>query len=224
MNLESTTAGGRPWSPPAAPSVLVIGGALEESSTTYDPKLRFESRVRLARATGSGGVILPVPTSDTEPQLNPREAVGELRRLSGLTWAQLADLFGVSRRAVHFWASGKALKPTHAEHLRKVLDTIRAGVRSSARATREALLEAESGDSVFALLRQRRFAEATAKLGRTSHKPRPRGAPLSPKSKAERTPLPPEQLLDAIQEPAHRHPTRVRAGRSVRVKSGGTAG
>ena len=39
-------------------------------------------------------------------------AIGELRRLSGLTWDQLARLFNLSRRSLHFWASGKPMAPS----------------------------------------------------------------------------------------------------------------
>ena len=49
-------------------------------------------------------------------------AIGELRRLSGLTWDQLARIFSVSRRSLHFWASGKPMTPatrnTSSESLR----------------------------------------------------------------------------------------------------------
>ena len=35
-----------------------------------------------------------------------RRATSELRRISGLTWKQLGELFNVSRRNIHFWANG----------------------------------------------------------------------------------------------------------------------
>jgi hypothetical protein len=34
--------------------------------------------------------------------------IAEIRHLTGLTWEQLAQVFNVSRRSVHFWASGCA--------------------------------------------------------------------------------------------------------------------
>ena len=51
--------------------------------------------------------------------------IGELRRLSGLTWDQLARLLGVSRRSVHFWASGKPMAQSNEEHLRRLLAVVR---------------------------------------------------------------------------------------------------
>ena len=41
--------------------------------------------------------------------VSPGAAIAELRRVSGLTWDQLARLVGVSRRTLHFWASGTAV-------------------------------------------------------------------------------------------------------------------
>ena len=49
------------------------------------------------RTTAGGLISVAVPAGT---------AIGELRRLSGLTWDQLARLFNVSRRSLHFWASG----------------------------------------------------------------------------------------------------------------------
>src|SRR6185503_7037508 len=46
-------------------------------------------------------------TAEQKAPVGP--AIMEIRRLSGMTWEQLANLFEVSRRTVHFWASGKAL-------------------------------------------------------------------------------------------------------------------
>lgn len=45
------------------------------------------------------------------------ELVQELHRMSGLTWQQLAHLFGVSRRALHAWAAGGRMNAFHAERL-----------------------------------------------------------------------------------------------------------
>ncbi len=226
MNLDSST--GSPFAWARASTALVIGGALGEPTTTNDAgQLQYEALSRLARATVSGSVAFaeqPAVTAAPSEPLDPRAAIAELRRRSGLTWAQLAELFGVSRRAVHFWASGKALKHAHEDHLRAVLEIVRTGATPSARATRLKLVESGSGESIFALLRDKRFADAATKLGEAPQRVRPRGTPLSAKAQADRAPLRPEELVDAVDEPAHVKPTRVRAGRSVRVKSGGTTG
>jgi DNA-binding transcriptional regulator YiaG len=41
-----------------------------------------------------------------DERLTTGEQVSALKEQSGLTWGQVADLFGVSRRAVHFWVEG----------------------------------------------------------------------------------------------------------------------
>jgi DNA-binding transcriptional regulator YiaG len=64
-------------------------------------------------------------------------AVRSLRDESGLTWDELARLFGVSRRAVHAWANGSRLTQSHAERLsavRLVVDERHAGTPSLTRA------------------------------------------------------------------------------------------
>ena len=76
-------------------------------------------------------------------------AVSELRRISGLTWEQLGQLFGVSRRSVHFWASGRAMNAANEQHLLKVLDIVRQADRGDARSNRAALLTVSAGHAPF---------------------------------------------------------------------------
>lgn len=44
---------------------------------------------------------------------------------SGLTWDQLGKVFGVSRRAVHMWATGGRLNQANAQHVRAFAAVIR---------------------------------------------------------------------------------------------------
>src|SRR5581483_11899937 len=66
--------------------------------------------------------------------------IAELRRLTGFTWEQLARLFNVSRRSVHFWASGSKMTDANRAHLDSVLDTVRLIDRGSMTENRAALL------------------------------------------------------------------------------------
>ena len=52
--------------------------------------------------------------------------LGELRRLTGMTWDALARVFGVSRRAVHLWANGGRMKDANARQLLGLLAQARA--------------------------------------------------------------------------------------------------
>lgn len=54
------------------------------------------------------------------PRISTAEAVARLRADTGLTWDQLGRLFGVSRRAVHLWASGKQMNARNIELLSAV--------------------------------------------------------------------------------------------------------
>jgi len=88
-------------------------------------------------------VVSPPQTSAGAPANETSSANGalsELRRLSGLSWDQLARIMGVSRRALHFWASGKPMARTNEEHLQRVLAAVRSIDRGSAAANRTALL------------------------------------------------------------------------------------
>ncbi|MEM5709754.1 helix-turn-helix transcriptional regulator, partial [Elizabethkingia meningoseptica] len=67
----------------------------------------------------------PFPRADWRASESTAAAVLEIRRLSGLTWEELADLFDVSRRSVHHWASGKPVNTEHDQALRGVLTALR---------------------------------------------------------------------------------------------------
>jgi hypothetical protein len=79
---------------------------------------------------------LPVELREPAPAV-----IAQLRRLTGLTWEQLAYLFDVSRQSVHFWASGGSMTVAHRLHLERVLDTVRFVDRGSITENRAALLE-----------------------------------------------------------------------------------
>ena len=131
-------------------------------------------------------------------------AVSELRRISGLTWEQLGQLFGVSRRSVHFWASGRAMNAANEQHLLKVLDIMRQADRGDARSNRAALLMVSEGHAPFDLLMSRAFEEASARLGRRQRGRRVELGELDAQVRAGRTPPSPENLIDAMNDQVHR--------------------
>ena len=153
-----------------------------------------------------------------------RRAVSEFRRLSGLTWDQLGQLFNVTRRSVHFWASGKPLNATNEQRLLQVLEVVRSADRGDARSNRSALFEVRDGDSPFALLKVGEFEAAKARLGPGSGRRRVMLDELNSAAKADRRPLPPEELIDAMQDYVQRDVGRGRAARTVRNKLRGSVG
>lgn len=51
-------------------------------------------------------------------------AVRRLHLVSGLTWAELADAAGVSRRAVHHWAAGRRVSSRHIKRIGALISLV----------------------------------------------------------------------------------------------------
>lgn len=98
--------------------------------------------------------------ADAAPDQPQRPSTAEsVRRLhadSGLTWEQLARLFGVSRRAVHHWASGGRMNALNEEQLSEMHDVI-SRLPSGNPAERRSLILATppEGPSIFEKLKSR---------------------------------------------------------------------
>ena len=159
----------------------------------------------------------------TEPGVQLRasgsvDKLTRLRRLSGLTWDQLASLFQVDRRSVHYWASGRVMGARHEEQLGKLLAVLSWADRGTAQQNRSALLSpAGEHGLVLALLQASRYEEACAALGKGEGR---REVPLPNLTSEEeqwRLPPKPEALVDAIQESI---PTGTSRPRAVRVRRG----
>lgn len=95
-----------------------------------------------AGVTGSRRTEQPNPAAD---------ALIEIRRLSEVTWAQLAQLMGVDRRSVHAWASGGRLSSRREERLYQLLAAAREHNQGNAAATRRALFAEMTSDAMTPL-------------------------------------------------------------------------
>jgi DNA-binding transcriptional regulator YiaG len=147
-------------------------------------------------------------------------AIMELRRLTALTWEQLAKLFGVSRRALHHWASGAVMAPTNKDHLERLVATVKRIDKGSSNATRDALLQEPNGKlSAFTLLCNRKYAEAELQLGRGPGREQLILKPLSQAAQDARRPPTPADLVGARQDTVHVEVGRSRKAKSVRVRS-----
>lgn len=216
------TTGGTPRRERRSPlTIIVVGGALTMAGTSSaEPTRVWESPfVQRADVTASGSVSAFAPNPASHPEAT-RRAIAELRRISGLTWEQLGQLFEVSRRSVHFWASGKPLNAANEERLLRVLDVVRYARRGDSRRTRAALFDASQGTTPFDMLVSQRFEEAGALLGRGADVAPPRLPALSTEAQAARQPLPPDELHDAQHDRVHRGSGHGRAARSMRTKRG----
>lgn len=165
---------------------------------------------------------LPAEHTTTGTPVTPLQpagaAIGELRRLSGFTWDQLARLFGVSRRSLHFWASGKQMAPSNEEHLQRILSIVRKIDRGSASANRTALLGVRTdGSFPCDLLAAGKYDQVLALLGPgEAHRATPR--PLSEEARAARAPRPPEELVGALQDRIHPTSGHLRSAKKLAIE------
>lgn len=149
-----------------------------------------------------------------------QQAVNELRKLSGLTWEQLAILFNVSRRSVHFWASGEPLSSANEEKLNRTLDAVTYISRGSASSNRSLLMGiADDGKSYLELLATGEFGRVKSILGAGNAPKQPTLGRLSQAAEMARMPQKPADLVDAIQDSIHREVGKSRAAKSVRSRN-----
>lgn len=217
LAIDSTSAGGA-MAQFSAGNPFLVGIMLVSLGTSggYVPSSKLPVRPTYAiQQSTTSGTVLVQAKAESAP-------IGELRRLSGFTWNQLARLFGVSRRSLHFWASGNAMSPANEEHLHRLLATIRKIDRGSASANRAILLAASKGGAIpLDLLADHQYDQVLAAVGTSDTPVRPVLKPLSQSSLDGRRPRPPEELVEALQNSVHRQPGRARAARSVKVRGVG---
>lgn len=127
----------------------------------------------------------------------------EFRRISGLTWEKISELFGVTRRSVHFWANGKPMEDERSEKLFQLLTYIRKLDTGYASENRRLLSSKdESGISLFDLFKKDDFYSANLRIP-SSAVPKLHRRPIRPLSKKGREelgldlPISPFDLLEA---------------------------
>lgn len=149
------------------------------------------------------------------------DRIAELRRLSGLTWEQLARLFGVSRRALHFWASGKTMTAANEEHLARVLAIVRMMDRGSPEANRAGLLEVDADGRVpLDLLADGKYELVSNRLSFGALGGAAKIPGRSLRNAGESQILPAGVLAGALQDKVHKDVGRGRAAKSVRTRGG----
>lgn len=188
--------------------VAAVLGPLNPTAATVD--LPPDPANAANRWTNSGTVLDVVRADGAFAS-----AVLEVRRRSGLTWEQLATLFGVDRRSVHLWAAGRPLSAANAERLNRTLALVRRIDRGTPSATRAWLLSpGPDGNIPLDLLRDGRFAQIVMP-GPAVVVPRP--APISEPARRARIPAPPEKLVGARHERAHTDKGRLIATAPVKA-------
>lgn len=195
--------------------VLMVSPFVSTSANTAVQNSALVSRTAMQTTPG-------LPVDPTSRRVASR-TIAEVRRLSGLTWDQISRIFGVTRRAVHFWASGQALSSDNEERLERTVGVLRMVDRGSSSANRNALLTTSADGKIpFQLLIEQKYDEVVAILGRGIGVEK--GASRMDRKFAINSPiyqpLPAIDLLDASQEPLRAARGMVRAIKFARVPSG----
>jgi DNA-binding transcriptional regulator YiaG len=195
--------------------VIRVSGALsvQGTSSAAENQTQWVGEITALERTNSGFAAV----ADT---IDPGAAIAELRRRSGLTWEQLARLFDVDRRSVHFWASGKPMNAANEERLGRLLAVVRHIDRDNARATRAIIVSAlPDGVIPFDLLVMGAFDEVMERIGAGLQSHMPTLTPLSAAARAARIPSSPDERVGALQDTVHHEVGRSRTARAVRTSS-----
>lgn len=93
-------------------------------------------------------------------------SVRALRQRSGLTWDELARIFGVTRRTLYNWSIGGQVSAAHAQALARVITRVHEVDAGDPKLTRSRLLApTDSGSTLYTRLAQQR------ELGVTTEEP-----------------------------------------------------
>lgn len=189
--------------------VMLVAGT---GSTCYPLEDLARSQIdqlRTSSLSATAASVLPQSTA---------AAVSELRRLSGLTWEQLARVLGVSRRSLHFWASGQSINASNEDHLRRTLMVLNQADRGTALANREMLMEDHDGVLPLDLLTDHTYDEFLRRVGLGAGRRKLHLQPLSRAAVDARKPSPPGTLIDALQDRGHIEPGRLLSAAPIRRK------
>ena len=164
---------------------------------------------RLALSPGLllGCGLRPISSAERAPEPKRPDWVNEIRRLSGLTWEQLADVLGVTRRTLHNWSNGLPMSRSHEQRLAQTRSVLRAIDRGSASENRATLLApTPDGETLLDLLSREDYKSVLTQAGTIS---------TAPQAKARRsvgvpsaTPLPPAIAANAREDSVHKTPSR----------------
>ena len=205
---------------PAVCAIMLLMGPTTVPASTRGKLSAHDAHPSLPRIEQAPPPVTQAPAPRQETP-SPRKILHQLYRWSGLTWDQIADLFEVDRRSVHFWTSGRALNAENEEHVFQLWATFRYIDRGFAPANRAVLLNPrEDGVRPLDLLTQRRYDEVRALLGKGQGRPdEPPSAPV-PIERKRAYGLPVEILADALQDPIKLADEPIRVARVARREQG----
>jgi hypothetical protein len=145
----STHAGAyQRWTQPVVVGLVLAAGAWGVTGTTA-----AQPHDVTAAWTGVRSQFIATDASPRERNRAFADRVRLLKLRSGLSWMQVAEVFGVSRRAVHFWVQGGNMNGENAARLGHVEAVVARHDLGEGRATRASLLSpSDTGVSDFTRL------------------------------------------------------------------------
>jgi transcriptional regulator with XRE-family HTH domain len=200
-------------------AIMLLGLELTSAALALETVDSFRLRERsFSQMTSAAWSWTPPKLTRSRQKVSPAgtaraDTLNDLRTRMNLTWDQVARLFGVSRRAVHSWASGAPMASEYEEHLYRLH-----GLTAELEIDSKALLFTpnHTGHCVFDLLRDRDYRMAARELVAVPAFAIKRPRPPDPSVLAERRPLSPDILLSAREDnglPAARRVRRVQPRR-----------
>lgn len=190
----ATSAGGAMQSPAGSKRVSLRADFAEPATvSSYDSVTIWLETL----ANPSPPILL---RGETEPVQHGR-SVAELRRLSGLTWDELAGLMHVSRRSLHHWVSGKPASAEHQTQLQRLLGALRRLDRGDSSRNRNLLLTPDdTGTLLLDLLKAGQYDAAVSAVGQATSSRVSPSTELSATARASRIPPAPAALVEAKQD------------------------
>jgi hypothetical protein len=123
-------------------------------------------------ASSSSAKSSPVTFKVQVGNETPADLVGEFRRISGLTWLQVAEVFDVSQRAAFDWASGKTVSAKNHHRLGEAVAALRYADRGSASQNKNLLLSnTTDGRTFLSLLNSSSFEDFKEEAGEGAGRP-----------------------------------------------------
>jgi len=140
--------------PPFIAIAILTGGTSQPAHLELP---RPPQRIIALRATGpvASERLINEKTEESLPDL--AQSVRSLRQRSGLTWDELARIFGVTRRTLYNWSTGGQVSAAHAQSLARVIALFHEVDAGEPKLTRSRLLApTENGSTLYTRLVQQR--------------------------------------------------------------------
>ncbi|RRH76582.1 hypothetical protein [Falsigemmobacter faecalis] len=142
----------------SSPSLRLSGGELQVAA--------WRQGLLTSSSANSSQLTFELAEKQVATEHTPVEMIQSFRKLSGLTWAQLAGIFHVSSRSLFMWAEGRPISAGHQQALAQSLAALNFVDRGSDEDNRNLLLsDAGNGITYYQLLENSKYEEFTTLAG-----------------------------------------------------------